>query len=441
MMRLVRTVAVVAAAAVAVMACGGDDTDESVDVFGPYLGDEADAFAASMIGHELDTGVRVFYTGSGDFESDLQARLDEGLDPPDVAIVPQPALIVDLIESGRLTPFDDDTVTAIVENYPYTEEELTTGDGVYFLPYRASVKSIVWYRPDVFDEHGWSVPGTLDGLTELVDEIEAGGEMAPWCFGIFSGSATGWPATDWVEDLVLRRAGPDVYDQWTRGEIPFADERIRAAFDELSALVLEPGRAAGGVRAIVQTEVEEVGDGLFADPPECAMYKQASFADAWFPDDVDTGTDGDVDFFVLPGEGDGDPPLVSAGDGLVQFSDRPEVHELMAYLATPAGSAAWAEVGGYVSQRDSLDPATYYSGVDSRFARLLLDADLTRFDGSDVMPPPIGADLLWSQITQWIAGAITLDELVEAVDSEFERVGDDEVADGAEVADAVDEGD
>ncbi len=420
-------VGAVVTAILAAAACGDDDggDERSIDVFGPYLASEADAFAASLLPFELESGVRVNYTGSGDFASDLRARVENVVDRPDVAIVPQPGIVAELYLDDELVAFDEDTLAAIEASFGDDADGLDLGDGVFALPYRESVKSIVWFRPDLFEEHGWTVPSTLDELADLVEQIEATEDApAPWCFSIFAGSSTGWPATDWIEDLVLRRAGPDAYDRWVRGELEFDSDEVRAAFDELDELVLTRGRVAGGLRAILQTEVEAASAPLFEDPPGCVLYKQASFADSWFPDDAEIGPDGDVDFFVLPGADADEPsPIVTAGDLVVQMSDDEAVHDLVAYLATPEGAAAWAEIGGYTSARTSVDTETYYDEVDGRFAELLTDERESRFDGSDLMPPDIGSDLLWEELTLWIAGTRSLDDLVDTIDDAYEQGG------------------
>jgi alpha-glucoside transport system substrate-binding protein len=283
-----------------------------------------------------------------------------------------------------------------------------------------SPKSLVWYRPDVFEQHGWSVPTTLDELVALVEEIEASQAdsatpMAAWCFAMASGSATGWAATDWVEDLVVHRSGTEVYDRWTAGEIAWDDPVIRDALATFDELVVTSGRTAGGLRTILQTDVTRAGEPLFGDPPGCAMYKQASFAEAWFPDGVEIGSD--VATFVFPSADASDtPPMLVGADGLVQFSDDAEVHRLMEYLVSPEGGREWARRGGYLSARTSVDVDTYHSESDRELARLLTDGRALRFDASDLMPPDIGAGLLWREITQWIAGTIDIDEFVTTID-------------------------
>ena len=406
----------------AIAGCGANasDSELTIDVFGPYRDAEADNFAASLQQFEDDTGLTVRYTGSADFVTDLRQRVESGISAPDIAIVPQPGVVDDLIAADRIVPLDDTSVQELRDNYPAElVEQSTTNGEIFSAPGRESIKSLVWYRPSVFEEHGWEVPATLDELGTLVEQIaQDESPTAPWCFAMESGSATGWTATDWVEDLVLRIGGAEVYDEWAAGERRFDDPAVRDALMTFDELVLGTGRTAGGLRNILQTDVTRASGPLFGNDPGCAMYKQASFAESWFPGGTVIGTD--VDFFVLPGTDPSAPtPLVAGGDSLVQFSDDPDVSRLMAYLISPEGSEVWAERGGFYSGSTTVDLDTYYTDTDRRFAELFRDGRDVRFDASDLMPSEIGSGLFWREITLWIAGTTTLDEFVAIMDASY----------------------
>jgi alpha-glucoside transport system substrate-binding protein len=337
-------------------------------------------------------------------------------------VVPQPGFVSELVERELVVALDDDTMDAIDEHYGARAETLTRPGPGYTAPYRISPKSLVWYRPDVFERFGWEVPATFDELEALADRIDdldhdtSGARIAPWCFSMAAGTATGWAATDWVEDVVLRIDGPAVYDRWTAGELQWAAPEIRAALERVDDLVVETGRSAGGLRSILQVDVAEAGEPMFEDSPGCAMYKQAAFAESWFPDGVDIGAD--VDFFVLPGRDATTPaPMLVGADSLVQFSDDDRVSELMTYLVSPDGGREWARRGGYLSARTSIDVETYHTDTDRRFAALLLDGRELRFDASDLMTPDIGAGLLWREITSWVAGTTSTDAFVTTIDA------------------------
>lgn len=389
--------------------------EEPITVFGPWLGEDADAFAASVAGFVDDTGIEVRYTGSLGFDTELRQRVASGSSTLDVAVVPQPGLVDELITSGIALPYSQLAADAVAENFPESALQRHAEGELFSFPYRSNIKSLVWYRPEVFEANGWTPPETLDGITELVQEIETTSDMSPWCFGIFSGDDTGWPATDWVEDLLLRRSGPDAYDEWTDGTRGFGDPDVRAAFDEFRSLVLAGGRSNGGLRVVLQTELRTIAGPLFEPEPGCAMFKQASFATIWFPDDTGIGPDEEVDFFVLPELGSDSPSsLVTGGDQVLRFDSRPEVDLFLEYLASPDGARQWAAAGGYLSARTSVDP-NYYQPNDQRLAAVLAGAGTTRFDASDTFPSEY-RDLVLDRVTAWVAGTITYDEMASSLD-------------------------
>lgn len=416
----VTAVAATAAAALIALSSCGDDAPSSqtpsIEVFGPYRGIEADRFAASLRGFEDATGIDVNYSGTANFVDDLGRRAESGLDAPDIAIIPQPGLVSRLAERNQLVPLSQDTLATIESEYGERAAALTAGVEEYTAPYRVSPKSLVWFRPEVFDRFGWDVPTDMDDMETLIDEIEAeDAGINPWCFSMAAGTATGWAATDWLEDVVLRQAGLDAYDRWVAGELAWDDPSIREALDTVDQWVVRSGRSVGGLRTILETPVERASEPLFTDPPGCAMYKQASFAQNWFPDSARLSDD--LDVFVLPdANGGDDAPMLVGADSLVQFSDDPDVHRLMQYLVSADGGREWAKRGGYLSGRASVDIDTYYTPADRRLAELLLDGRPLRFDASDVMPPEVGSGLLWQTMTTWVAGSTPTDALVATID-------------------------
>ena len=405
------------------VACGGGASDgaegPTLEVFGPYRDVEADRFVASLAPFTEATGIEVRYTGVTDFVSDLQERVGEGNDPPDVAIVPQPGLVRELAADDALVPLDGATRAALTATYAEEVARLgVVADEQYGVPFRASIKSLVWFRPSVLADRGWEVPTTLDALEDLVAEVEDDDDLDPWCFTMEAGTATGWAATDWVEDLVVRRAGPDAYEAWAEGDLTFASPEVTGAFAAFDALVLARGRLAGGRGTAVQVPVADGDEGLFADPPRCALYKQASYALSWMPDGTSVGPDGDVDWFALPGVDDADvPPLVVGGDQAVQMREGPEAARLMAFLAGPDAGRPWAEAGGFLSPKATFAPDAYGTDVDRELAGLLADSPVLAFDASDRMAPSVGSGLLWDDITGWVAGALPLEELTAQVDA------------------------
>jgi alpha-glucoside transport system substrate-binding protein len=412
--------AVATVMALCAVGCAADEENvdgEAIVVFGPYRGAEADRLVDSLEEYAENAGVKIRYTGSTDFVTDLRRRIDSG-DAPDVAFIPQPGLVAQLVDDGSIFPLDEATTRQLVDNYDADVREIAEFDGVdYAVPFRRTMKSVVWFRRDVFEAEGWALPTTLDELEALSATIASAERgIVPWCFAIEAGDATGWAATDWVEDLVVRRQGSDFYDEWTTGTVEFADPAVEEAFVEFREVVLQPGRVAGGIVDVVSKRVDRAWEPLLASDPGCAMYRQADFAIGWMPNGTEVGPDKSLDWFVLPGVDADDPPLVIGGDEIVQFDDRLTVNDLMAFFASADAGTPWARSGGFLSAKSSISKDEY-PDVEQRFIAALATTPVQVFDASDQMPPDIGSGLLWSEITKWVGGAITYTEFAETIDA------------------------
>ena len=412
--------AVVTVATLFAVGCAAGEENaagEAIVVFGPYREAEADRLVESLEEYAENAGVVIRYTGSTDFVTDLHRRIGSA-DAPDVALIPQPGLVAQLVDDGSIFPLNEATARQLVDNYDADVLEVAEFDGVdYAVPFRRTMKSVVWFRRDVFEAEGWALPTSLDELEALSATIAASERgITPWCFALSAGEATGWAATDWVEDLVVRRQGPEFYDEWTAGTVEFADPAVEEAFVEFSDLVLQPGRVAGGIVDVVSKRVDRAWEPLLKSEPGCAMYRQADFAIGWMPNGTDAGPEESLDWFVLPGVAGDEPPLVIGGDEIVQFDNRPEVNGLMAFLASSQAGAPWARSGGFLSAKSSISEDEY-PDVERGFITALATSTVQVFDASDQMRPDIGSGLLWTEITKWVGGAISYSELAETIDT------------------------
>ena len=190
-----------------------------------------------------------------------------------------------------------------------------------------NLKSIVWYQPAEFEKRGYEVPETWDEMIALADQIVADG-MNPFCFGMYSNGATGWLATDWMEDVMLRTGGGTAtYDQWVNHEIPFNDPVVKNAAEYLSQIMHTPDYVVGGTDAIVSTFFGNAQDPMFerdADGnPGCLMHRQASFIVGFWPEDAQPGAGTETTVFPFPVI---DPSLPKAalggGDMFAATNDR-----------------------------------------------------------------------------------------------------------------------
>ena len=266
----------------------GDLTGTTVKLYTSIVAPEDQSHKDSYKLFTECTGAEVQYEGSKEFEAQLVVRVRSG-NPPDVAYVPQPGLLNTLVtDTGKVVEAPD-TVAANVDEF-FGEDWKNYGsvDGKFYAaPLGANVKSFVWYSPKMFQEKGWTVPTTWDEMVALSDTI-AGTGMKPWCAGIGSGEATGWPATDWLEDVMLRENGADVYDQWVNHEIPFDDPKVAQALDRVGNILKNDKYVNGGfgdVKSIATTTFQD--GGLPILDGKCAMHRQASFYAANWPEGTD----------------------------------------------------------------------------------------------------------------------------------------------------------
>jgi alpha-glucoside transport system substrate-binding protein len=435
--RIIGAVATLGIAALALAACtgdmeeGGGDADcsdyeeygtfedASVTIGGTILDLEADRLVESWSDFAECTGIEVDYQGSSEFEAQI-AVLAEGGNAPDIGIVPQPGLLNRLADGGWLIPASDSVVANIDEWWDPVWKEYATVDGtVYAAPLMASIKGYIWYSPAEFEENGWEIPTTLDELTELSETIASETDHKPWCVGLESGEATGWPGTDWIEDFVLRQSGPDVYDQWVTHEIPFNDPAIAEAFDAVGGYLKNADMVNGGI-GDVSTQISEAFQtaGLPILDGECSLHHQASFYETfWNPDGGDENTvapDGTVYAFLLPPVNADDPLSVTGGGEFpVAFRDAEEVEAVRTYLASDLWANNRVSLGGVISANKGLDPSVASSPLLQQSIEILQGDTTFRFDGSDLMPGAVGSASFWQGIVEWVGGQSTADTLDE----------------------------
>lgn len=386
---------------------GHDGT--TVSIYTPITDVEADAYEASWDEFESCTGITIAYEGTDQFEQQMRVRAQGG-SPPDLAFMPQPGLIAELAEGGFAVPAPEEVRTLAEENWAEGWTDYSTFDGQFYgAPMSANMKSLVWYSPSYFEENNYQIPETFDDLITLSDTI-AGTGIKPWCAGVGSDVSTGWPATDWVEDVFLRLHGAEAYQQWIDHEIPFNDPMVVEAFDMVGEILKNPDYVNGGlgdVSSIATTSFEDAGLPILDG--ECAMHRQASFYGAQWGDDATVAEDGDVFAFYFPViDPAGPSPVLGGGEFVVAFADRPEVAAVQTYLATGEYHTAKAELGGWASANNQVPVETYTDPVFRLVAETMQDPEATfAFDASDLMPGEIGGDYLLGQITEWIVGQDT----------------------------------
>jgi len=406
-------------------ALAGEYTGTTVVVDGPFADADAVKFEQSVKAFEELTGIDINYIGNKEFEGRIGISVDAG-NAPDIADFPQPGLLATFARQGEV--IDPTTFIPeewLQENYnqswldmammPGPDGEMMSGG----LWYRFNGKSLVWYPKDDFDAAGYTIPTTWDEMLALTEQIKSDGD-APWCVGIESGAATGWPATDWMEEIMLRTTSLENYDKWITGELPFNSPEVKKAAEVLGELWLTEGNVYGGQPSIVSTNFGDAPAPMFEQPPKCWLHKQGNFITGFFP--TDAVADEDYAFFYLPpiDEAYGKPFLV-AGDLNAMFNDRPEVRALMEYFSVPQSASGWLETGGALATHKTATPEMYGVALERGIAALVAQATSFRFDGSDLMPGEVGAGSFWKGMTDWISGAADLDTVLAEIDESWPR--------------------
>ncbi len=392
----------------------------TVSMYGSIISPESDSLNKSWAEFSKCTGITIAYEGSNDFESQLPVRVQGGT-APNLAIIPQPGLIKTMVATGKAFAAPDQVSKNADQYWAKGWKQYATVDGKFYgAPMSANMKSLVWYSPTQFTANSWTIPTTWDDLMKLSDTIAASGKMKPWCGGIGSGTATGWPATDWIEEIVLRQFGPDVYDQWISHDVKFSSPQITGAMDTLNGWMRNSKWANAGfgnTNTIATTTFQDAGKPILTG--KCAMLQQASFYEAQWPKGTTVGEGKNVSAFYLPAMGTTfGKPVEGGGEFVVAFSDAPEVQAVQTYLSTPEWATSRVKVAsGWVSANNGVDKALYTDPIDLLSATLLTDPTATfRFDASDLMPAAVGSGKFWTEMTAWFGENKSTSSVLSAID-------------------------
>lgn len=387
----------------------------AVTVLGVWGGDELTAFQEAVFPFTEETGIGMAFEGTRDLAAVLTIRVEAG-NPPDLAILPNPGQMHELAAQGVLvdiSTFMD--MDQLKSDYTQSWLDLASYEAtLYGIFYKVANKSLIWYNPKAFQAAGYEVPATWDELIALSDQIVADGK-APWAIGLESGAASGWPATDWIEDIMLRTAGPEVYDQWVAHEIPWADPAVKKAWETFGQIVGNEDYQYGGSTGTLATSFGDAPAPLFDDPPGAYLHRQASFITGFFPEGLVAGED--YDFFPFPPI---DPqygtPVLGGADLIVMFNDTPQARALMEYLAGPEPQEVWAAKGGFISPNKRVSLDAYPDELTRKMARMVVEAEIFGFDASDLMPAAVGAGSFWTGTLDYVGGE-DLDAVLQEIEA------------------------
>jgi alpha-glucoside transport system substrate-binding protein len=384
-----------------------------IHVMGVWGGEELKAFRVVTEEWESRTTGRVEFEGTRDMTAVLRARVMGG-NPPDLAILPNPALMKEFARIGKLTAIEKILdVSKIRKDYSNTWLHLGSVDGTLFgLFVKASLKSTIWYNPKEFAFNRWEIPKTWGEILSLSDRIVKEGKT-PWSIAVESGGASGWPASDWIQEIFLHESGPTLYDRWVEHRIPWTHEAVKSAFQKFGRIALTDGYINGGVQAILASNFIDGSYLPFLTPPRAYMYFLGGFTQRFitkqFPD-LKPGKD--YNFFAFPTIHPNYAGAVTgAADVVVMFRDTAASRSFLKYMAMAETWESWVKRGGYTSPSRSIRPETYPDPLAAKMATLLTTSPIFRFDADDLMPAEV-QKIFWKGIMDYLRNPEKLDSLL-----------------------------
>jgi alpha-glucoside transport system substrate-binding protein len=397
----------------------------TVNVLNAMESSEAEAVQTAVDDNLADADYTVEIEASSDFEEQFQIRAEGGT--LDVALLPQPGAVAAQAEAGTIVSMEDMgfNIADLEELFGSYLLSLVEVNGEHYgIPSNVNLKSMVWYPKAAFDAAGYTIPTTWDELMALSDQIVADGST-PWCVGFESGGATGWPATDWMEDIMLRTAGVDTYDQWVNHEIPFNDPAVVHAAEVFGDVMFHDGYVLGGAADTPSISFGAAPLPMFDDPPKCWLHRQANFiiAAAPFPEGSEPGVD--YDWFPLPPidqEG-----TLYAGEFLVVGTNgnRPEVKNFLEQFNDVPIQCAMggSDASSRISPNINVGADCYVNPILADSSAVLTDAianDTGRFDASDLMPAEVGAGSFWTGMVQYMQdGSSSLEGVLDEIEASW----------------------
>jgi alpha-glucoside transport system substrate-binding protein len=421
--------ALAVALAFAAAGCGGDDggnggAEGSEDVSGSistmaiWAGEEQESFQAVIDGFEEKyPNVSVRYTSGGDNLAPLLSTAVEGGNPPDIAAIGQPGLMADFAGQNAIKPMDD-LREQIVDAFGEDVADAGAVDGTqYGLMYKGANKSTIWYNVATFEEAGVEPPESWDDLTQARDTIKAAG-ITPYSVGV----DVGWPITDIFENIYIRSAGPEKYDQLAKHEIPWTDQSVKDALTLMQDVVGQGDNMAGGTDGALQTEMPDSVAKVFRDDPQASMVILGDFA----PGQTETTLEPETGFnvFTFPSIEGSEPSVVGGGDLFIKFKDSPAADAFLEYLTTEEAAEIWAERGGFSSPNKNLDDSVYPDEITRTTAGALAEAETFRFDLSDLQPAAFGGTPgqgLFKAFTDFVANPNNIDKITQQMEADAKK--------------------
>jgi ABC-type glycerol-3-phosphate transport system substrate-binding protein len=358
---------------------------------------EQKSFQAVLDGfNEKYPNVKVSYKSAEDVRPVLATAI-EGGNPPDIAALPNPGLMRDFVTGGNLKDIEFARKT-VEDNFAESWVDLASVDNkLYGVFFKGANKSTVWYNVHAYEDAGIEPAEDWDAFLQNAETLKQSGVPA-WSIG----GADGWVLTDWFEQIYIRLAGPEKYDQLTNHEIPWTDPSVKETLTELQKVFGDTDNIAGGTNGALQANFPESVTNVFSDPPKAATVYEGDFVAGVITDETTAKPQTDFNVFDFPSVNGSEPAVVGGGDMIVMFKDNPAAQALVEYLATAEAAEIWAKLGGFSSPNKNVDPSVYPDEILRKTASALAEAETFRFDLSDLTPSAFGGDQMFTILQDFL---------------------------------------
>lgn len=367
-------------------------------------------------------GITIRWRTVKDLNTSLMQSVTIG-DTPDIAIVSTPGALSDLVSRGGAYRLDGVLDMSALQSSmtPGTLEAGTVQGSLYGLMVSMSVKGLVYYPKQAWNKAGYKVPRTISALNKLTAKIKSDG-TTPWCMGIYSGPATGWPATDWFETLIMKFGGADGYNSWVSHETPFNSDLVKQAGAEFEKLLFTKGNVVGGRRGMLYTPFGAAANPMFDNPPGCYLFNQGSFITAgqFFPKDIRQHLDQSIGVFGFPPvTTGGENPIEGGGDMAVMMNNTGNVQKVMGYLSQASVGKYAAANSSFISPHTDFKMSLYSSNTIRTIAKIAYTSTDLLFDGSDQMPTAVSVGTFFTNMTKYVRGAQSLNTTLTKIDNSW----------------------
>jgi ABC-type glycerol-3-phosphate transport system substrate-binding protein len=365
---------------------GAKDVKGSISIVGIWVAQEQKNFQRVIDAfNKKYPNVKVKYNPAGDNTPTVLSTALSGGRPPDLASVGQPGLVKQFQKQGKLKDLEFARQDIESNFQPDVVKLGTIGGKIYSIIPKGANKSTVWYNVEAFKNAGVEPPKTYDELITAAKTLKASGTPA---YSLAGGD--GWTLTDLFENIYIRQAGPDKYDQLSTHDLKWTDTSVKDALTEMAKIYSDTSNIVGGTSGALQTDFPTSVSKVFVNPPKAAMNIEGDFVPGVVAGKTKLKPETGYNVFDFPSVGGSEPTVVGGGDSLIMFKDSPAAEAFVKFMASADAGKTWVAKGGVSSPNKNVPADAYPDPITRETATKLAQAKTFRFDMSDLAPASFG---------------------------------------------------